>query len=72
MAPPVKPRVGGSENVLVHDDPDGDCSKCYDDDNCQRIPAEMEPPVQQSQNLRISNSQSILYQPLQPVTLKVQ
>jgi ABC-type multidrug transport system ATPase subunit len=72
MAPPVKPRVGGSENYLVHDDPDGDCSNCHDDDNCQRLPAEMEPPAQQSQNLRVSNSQSILYQPLQPVTLKFQ
>ena len=51
---------------------DGDCSNCHDDDNCQNLQAEMEPPVEQSQNLQASNSQSILYQPLQPVTLKVQ
>lgn len=70
MAPPVKPRVGGSENVVVHHDPDGDCS--HGDDNSQKLPSEMELPVQQSQSIRASNSQSILYQPLQPVTLKFQ
>lgn len=70
MAPPVKPRVGGSENVVVHHDPDGDCS--HDDDNSQKPPAEMELSVQQSQSLGAYNSQSILYQPLQPVTLKFQ
>ncbi|KAH9321177.1 hypothetical protein KI387_015816, partial [Taxus chinensis] len=76
LASPVKPRVGGSENVLVHHDPDGDIGynnieNCHEDHRCH-IPAEMEAPVQQPHNLRASNSssKSILGQPLQPVTLK--
>eukprot|EP01018_Ginkgo_biloba_P007745 Gb_26434 [translate_table: standard] len=67
MAPPLKPRAVGSENVCVPYNPDEEVG--YTWDHQQQNPAEMDPPIQHTQ-LRGSNSKSILRQPLQPVTLK--
>lgn len=80
MTSPVRPRLGGTENVLVHHDPDGECgynnTNCHEDHHCPMMNSsfEMEVPVQQpskaSNSNSNSNSKSIFRQPLQPVTLK--